>query len=42
MTQHHMIRLPVVREDGTLIGLMARADILGYLIEPEFVTLFGN
>jgi CBS domain-containing protein len=42
MTEHHIIRLPVVGEDGKLIGVIARADILSHLIEPEFVTIVGT
>ena len=41
MTYHHIIRVPVVR-DGKLVGVISRADILSYLIEPEFVTVFGG
>jgi CBS domain-containing protein len=41
MTTHHIIRVPVVR-DGKLVGVIARADILSRLIEPEFVTVFGG
>ena len=42
MTEKNIIRLPVVREDGKLVGVIARADILSRMIEPEFVTIFGN
>ncbi|HSF29280.1 MAG TPA: CBS domain-containing protein [Candidatus Tectomicrobia bacterium] len=42
MTEHNIIRLPVVGEDGKLIGVIARADILSRLIEPEFVTIVGT
>jgi CBS domain-containing protein len=41
MTEHNIIRLPVVDEAGKLIGVIARADILGRLIESEFVTIVG-
>ncbi len=41
MTAHHIIRVPVVR-NGKLIGVIARADILSRLLEPEFVTVFGG
>jgi CBS domain-containing protein len=41
MTLHHIIRVPVVR-NGKLIGVIARADILSRMIEPEFVTLFDG
>jgi hypothetical protein len=30
-----------VRE-GKLVGVIARADILSRMIEPEFVTVFGG
>jgi CBS domain-containing protein len=42
MTERNIIRLPVIREDGTLTGVIARADILSSMIEPEFVTVFGG
>jgi CBS domain-containing protein len=42
MMEHHIIRLPVVDEDGKLIGVIARADLLRHLIEPEFVTVVGT
>jgi CBS domain-containing protein len=42
MTEKNIIRLPVVAEDGRLVGVIARADILGCMIEPEFVTVFGD
>jgi CBS domain-containing protein len=41
MTDHHIIRVPVVR-GGKLVGVIARADILSRMIEPEFVTVFGG
>jgi CBS domain-containing protein len=41
MTAHNIIRVPVVRE-GKLVGVIARADILSRMIEPEFVTIFGG
>lgn len=41
MTLHHIIRVPVVR-NGKLVGIIARADILSRMIEPEFVTVFGG
>lgn len=41
MTSHHIIRVPVVR-NGKLVGIIARADILSRMIEPEFVTVFGG
>jgi CBS domain-containing protein len=42
MMEHHIIRLPVVGDDGKLIGVIARADLLRHLIEPEFVTVVGT
>jgi CBS domain-containing protein len=42
MTEKNVIRLPVVGEDGRLVGVIARADILSRMIEPEFVTIIGN
>ena len=41
MTDKNIIRLPVVGEDGKLVGVIARADILSRMIEPEFVTILG-
>jgi signal-transduction protein with cAMP-binding, CBS, and nucleotidyltransferase domain len=41
MTTHNIIRVPVVR-GGKLVGVIAWADILSRLIEPEFVTVFGG
>ena len=37
MKEKNIIRLPVT-EDGKLVGIVARCDILTTLIEPEFVT----
>jgi CBS domain-containing protein len=42
MTEKHIIRLPVAGEDGRRVGVIARADILGCMIEPEFVTILGD
>jgi CBS domain-containing protein len=42
MTEKNIIRLPVVGEDGKLVGVIARADILSRMIEPEFVTMVGH
>jgi CBS domain-containing protein len=42
MTEKNIIRLPIVGEDGKLVGVIARADILSRMIEPEFVTIVGN
>jgi CBS domain-containing protein len=41
MTLHHIIPVPVVRH-GKLVGVIARADILSRMIEPEFVSVFGG
>jgi predicted transcriptional regulator len=32
----------VVGEDGKLVGVIARADVLSRMIEPEFVTIVGD
>ena len=37
MKEKNIIRLPVT-QDGKLVGIVARCDILTSLIEPEFVT----
>jgi predicted transcriptional regulator len=37
MKEKNIIRIPVTAE-GTLVGVVARCDILTSLIEPEFVT----
>jgi CBS domain-containing protein len=42
MTANGIVRLPVVREDGKLVGVIARSDILSRVIEPEFVTIVGG
>ena len=36
MAEQNIIRLPVVRK-GRLVGIIARADILSRMIEPEFI-----
>jgi CBS domain-containing protein len=41
MTTHNIIRVPVVRQ-GKLVGVIARADLLSRLIEPEFVTVYSG
>lgn len=41
MTAYNIIRVPVVR-DGKLVGVIARADILSRMIEPEFVSIVGE
>jgi predicted transcriptional regulator len=41
MAGQSMIRLSVLGEDGQLIQVIARADILSHLIEPEFVAIGG-
>lgn len=41
MTEQKIIRVPVVRE-GNLIGVISRCDILNSLIQPEFITFYGD
>jgi CBS domain-containing protein len=41
MTEQKIIRVPVVRK-GSLIGVISRCDILNSLIQPEFVTFYGD
>lgn len=35
MTEHHIIRIPVVRE-GKLVCIVSRTDILGAYVKEEF------
>lgn len=42
MTEKNIIRVPVVGEEGKLVGVIARADVLSRMIEPEFVTIVGD
>lgn len=41
MTEHNIIRVPVVRK-GNLVGVISRCDILSSLIQPEFMTFYGD
>jgi CBS domain-containing protein len=41
MIDNNVIRVPVVRK-GKLVGVVARADLLSHLIEPEFVRFYGG
>jgi CBS domain-containing protein len=41
MTEQRIIRVPVVRK-GSLIGVISRCDILNSLIQPEFITFYGD
>ena len=41
MTGQKIIRVPVVRK-GNLISVISRCDILNSLIQPEFVTFYGD
>lgn len=41
MTEHNIIRVPVVRK-GNLVGVISRCDILSSLIQPEFLTFYGD
>lgn len=41
MTEQNIIRVPVVRK-GNIIGVISRCDILNSLIQPEFVTFYGD
>jgi len=35
MTSHHIRRLPVIREDGRLIGIVTRRDLLSVFLRPD-------
>ena len=35
MTSHHIRRLPVVGEDGRLIGIVTRRDLLSVFLRPD-------
>jgi CBS domain-containing protein len=37
MMEHNIVRVPVT-EEGRLVGVIARCDILRAFIEPEFAT----
>lgn len=41
MIDNNVIRVPVVRK-GKLVGVVARADLLSHLIDPEFVRFYGG
>ena len=41
MTEQKIIRVPVVRK-GNLISVISRCDIINSLIQPEFVTFYGD
>ncbi len=35
MMEHRIIRVPVVKEDGRLVGIIARSDLLSRMVVPE-------
>lgn len=35
MMKHQIIRIPVVNENGALVGIISRSDVLSRLLEPE-------
>jgi CBS domain-containing protein len=37
MTEHQIIRVPVVNEDGKLVGIISRSELLSRMVEPEGV-----
>ena len=37
MMEHRIIRVPVVKEDGRLVGIIARSDLLSRMVVPEDV-----
>jgi len=37
LTDNNIIRLPIT-DNGKLVGVVARCDVLGTLIDPEFVS----
>jgi len=42
MIEKNVIRIPVVGEEGKLVGVIARSDVLSCMIEPDCVTVFGD
>ncbi|MGB0908893.1 MAG: CBS domain-containing protein [Nitrospirales bacterium] len=40
MIDNQIVRLPVVH-NGKLIGVIARSDILNYMIEPNLLNVYG-
>ncbi len=41
MIDNQIVRLPVVH-NGKLIGVIARSDILNYMIEPNLLNVYGT
>lgn len=37
MMTHRIIRVPVVAEDGRLVGIISRSDLLSRMVQPEAV-----
>jgi Mg/Co/Ni transporter MgtE len=41
MAQHDVKRLPVIEEDGTLVGIVAHADVLRHVEAERTETVFA-
>jgi CBS domain-containing protein len=41
MDEHHVKRLPVVEEDGTLVGIVARADVRRHVEAEQAESVFA-
>lgn len=41
MIQHHIIRIPVVREDR-LLGMISRMDLMDHLIDSHVINVYGG
>lgn len=37
MMEHRIIRVPVVKENGQLVGIISRSDLLSRMVKPEAV-----
>jgi CBS domain-containing protein len=42
MMEHQIVRVPVVKEDGKLAGIISRSDLLFRMVEPEGVCFIDG